>query len=35
VVLVDREGRVRHVVEGYGRDSAELYLEHVRGLLRE
>jgi peroxiredoxin len=35
VVLVDREGRVRHVVEGFGRDSEELYLEHVRGLLRE
>lgn len=34
-VLVDREGRVRHVVEGFGRASAEVYLEQVRGLLRE
>lgn len=34
-VLVDREGRVRHVVEGFGRDSEELYLSQVRELLRE
>jgi peroxiredoxin len=35
VVLVDREGVVREVIEGYRRGDEEQYLERVRALLSE
>ena len=35
VVLIDREGTVREVIEGYGRNGVEAYVDRVRDLLRE
>lgn len=35
VVYVDREGRVREMVEGYSRSEHESFVERLRGLLRE
>ena len=35
VVLIDREGVVRKVFEGYRRGSESQYLESVQALLRE
>lgn len=35
VVLIDREGAVRQVLEGYRRNRADEFFDHVRDLLRE
>jgi hypothetical protein len=35
IVLIDREGLVREVIEGYRRGDEEQYLERVRALLSE
>ena len=35
IVLIDREGVVREVIEGYRRGTEEEYLNRVRALLRE
>ena len=35
VVLIDREGIVREVIEGHDRDSEQQYLEQVQALLTE
>lgn len=35
ILLVDREGVVRHVNEGYRRGREEIYLQQLRALLRE
>lgn len=34
-VLVDREGQIRHIDEGFGRNSAADYLAQIKNLLRE
>jgi peroxiredoxin len=35
VVLIDREGAVREVVQGFSRADEDFFVSRVRGLLRE
>ncbi len=35
VIYVDRDGRVRETIEGYSRTQQDVFVEHLRDLLRE